>query len=106
MDTDGKFVESDTHLYLKDAIEINNVFYFVRLDTETDEKATEENKNAIIEERKLKLYEETVAGWQANDGWTVNTEVLAKIEFHNILTMTPEKTETTQGTEVQGTESK
>lgn len=87
---------------VSDVIEVGDALYFVRLDTETDEKATEENRLAIIEERQLKLYEETVTGWQLNDGWTVNADVLAKIEFRNILTMTPETTESTQTSETEG----
>ncbi len=76
-------------------VETEKAYYFVRIDAETDEEATEDNREAIIEEREAKLYSDVLDGWQKDDGWKVNEDVLAKIDFHNILTQKdPNATET------------
>ena len=97
------------------AVETETAIYFLRIDTDTDEKATEENHQSIIEEREFALYEKVVKAWMENDGWKVNDAVVNKIEFHNIFTQVQESTESekNEGTEntevsetVDGTESK
>ena len=97
------------------AVETETAIYFLRIDTDTDEKATEENRQSIIEEREFALYEKVVKAWMENDGWKVNDAVVNKIEFHNIFTQVQESTESekNEGTEntevsetVDGTESK
>uniref|UniRef100_UPI004055DC6D peptidylprolyl isomerase n=1 Tax=Agathobacter sp. TaxID=2021311 RepID=UPI004055DC6D len=85
-------------------IETENTLYIVRIDSECDEEATEENRLAIIAERENALYEEVVLGWQKDDGWTVDEKVLADIEFHHILTGQKESTES-ESTESESTES-
>lgn len=74
-------------------IETDSALYFVRIDSDTDEEATEENREAIIAEREEALYDEVLTGWQEEDGWTVDDAVVEKIDFHNILTQTSESTE-------------
>ena len=92
-------------------IETENAIYFLRLDAETDEAATEQNRASIISERELALYEETIVKLQENDGWKINDSVVDKIEFHNIFTQVKE-TESEESTEntdtaetVDGTEN-
>ena len=82
--------------------------YFVRLDAETDEEATETNRKSIITERENALYTEVLEGWQTDDGWDLNEKKLEQIKFKNNFTQTTETTETqsgTEGTETQGTET-
>ena len=80
-------------------IETETAIYFVRIDKDTDEDATEENRNAIIQEREDALYKEALTKLQENDGWTVDEDVVAKIKFHNILTQQTESTESVNTTE-------
>jgi foldase protein PrsA len=67
-------------------IETDSYLYLVRLDSETDEDATEENRQSIIEDRQSTFYTDTVSGWQEDDGWTVNEKALAKIKFESAFT--------------------
>ncbi len=71
---------------ISEVISTDNGFYIVRLDSETDEEATEQNRESIVVERQEALYTEVVAGWQEDDGWKVNDKVLKKIKFRNHLT--------------------
>lgn len=64
-------------------IEGTNGIYFVRIDTDCDEEATEKNKETILNKRQDALYTEKLAAWQENDDWKVNEKVLAKIVFKN-----------------------
>lgn len=77
-------------------IETSSALYIARIDADTDEEATEENRESIIAEREYALYEEVLEGWMEDDGWTVNDSVVEKIDFHNILTQTSETTEDTE----------
>lgn len=80
-------------------IETESALYIARIDEDTDAKATEENREAIITERENQLYSDKLDEWQKEDGWTVNDSVVEKIEFHNILTQTTESTEDVETTE-------
>jgi len=80
-------------------IETESALYIARIDEDTDVKATEENREAIITERENKVYSDKLDEWQKEDGWTVNDAVVEKIEFHNILTQTTESTEDVETTE-------
>lgn len=96
------------------AIKTDKTTYFVKIDKDTDEKATEENRKAIIEKREGELYSKVLGDWQKNDGWTVDQKVLNKIDLHHIMTQkdpnapkdTQKDTEknTEKGTESTGTE--
>lgn len=98
---------------VSDAVETKTGIYFVRIDADVDEEATEENRASIIEERENKLYQDVLTKWQENDGWDVNESLVEKIEFHNMFTMYEETEDSTEeGTEsadvsetVDGTES-
>lgn len=80
-------------------IETESALYFVRIDADTDEVATEGNRQSIIAEREAALYEEVLTGWQENDGWTVDEAVLDKIDFHHMFTQIIEETESVDETE-------
>lgn len=80
-------------------IETEYALYFVRIDADTDESATESNRQSIIAERETALYEEVLNGWQEDDGWTVDESVVDKIDFHNLFTQVEESTEDTENTE-------
>jgi foldase protein PrsA len=80
------------------AIETDNYLYLVRLDSETDEDATEQNREDLIEERQSDFYTDTVTGWQEDDGWTIKEKVLAKIKFDSAFKQA-EDTETEAVTE-------
>ncbi len=91
---------------VSDMIETKDAIYFVRVDADTDEKATEAKRETILAQRKADLYSEKLATWQENDGWKVDTALLDEIDFHNILTTTVESTESVEGTEsISETES-
>lgn len=83
-------------------IETTSALYIATIDEEVDEEATAENREAIIAERESQLYSDKLTEWQEDDGWTVNDSVVAKIDFHNLITQTdPSETEnnTEEGTE-------
>ncbi len=88
---------------VSEVIDTGSYLYIVRLDSETDEEATEENRQNIIEERESDYYEEVLSGWQEDDGWTVKKSVLAKIKFDNAFAQI-EETETEEATEETATE--
>jgi foldase protein PrsA len=71
-------------------------YYIVRLDSETDEEATEQNRQNIIAERQDALYTETLESWQEEDGWTVDEKVLAKIQFTSAFTQKEETEDLTE----------
>lgn len=87
-------------------IETDTAIYFVRIDADTDKEATEQNRESIIAEREYAKYEEVLTGWQKEDGWKVNENVIEKIDFHHIFTQTSESTEKeSDSTQSQGTET-
>jgi foldase protein PrsA len=92
---------------MSELISTDSGYYIVRLDAETDEEATESNRESIIEDRQDELYDEVLSGWQEDDGWTVKTKQIAKIEFKNTFSSPEEEsTETeTEDTEAVDTES-
>lgn len=67
-------------------IETDDKAYFVRIDKDTDEDATEKNRTSIINQRKDDLYQKVLSGWQENDNWKVDEKEVKKIEFKNSLT--------------------
>jgi foldase protein PrsA len=71
-------------------IETDYYLYLVRLDSETDADATEQNRQDIIEDRQSTFYTDTVFAWQEDDGWTVNEKVLAKIKFESAFSQAEE----------------
>ena len=84
-------------------IETESSYYFVRIDTDTDKDATEENRESIITTRKSEHYNEVLTGWQENDGWEIKEKQLGKISFKNSLTQqdpnASTETESEQSTE-------
>ena len=77
-------------------IETESALYFVRIDKDTDETATEANRQSIIAQREAALYEKVLEDWQAEDGWTVDEAMVDKVDFHNILTQVKESAENTE----------
>lgn len=67
-------------------IETTSALYIATIDEDVDAKATEENREAIIAERENKVYSDKLTEWQEDDGWKVNDSVVAKIDFHNLIT--------------------
>lgn len=67
-------------------IETEDALYIVRIDQETDKEATEKNKESILKERQNDLYNETLEGWQKDDGWKVKEGKLDDIQFKNFFT--------------------
>lgn len=90
--------EGETSSLIKGA---DDMFYFARIDADTDEEATEENREAIISEREGELYTEVLEKWQKDDGWKVNEDVVGKIEFHHFFTQDDGSTETESGSETE-----
>ena len=80
-------------------------YYFVRIDSDTDEEATESNRESIIEERQDELYESVFEGWQEEDGWTVEEKQLDKIKIKNYFTTTDESEDTESVESTENTES-
>ena len=79
--------------------------YFVRVDKETDEEATEQNRQSIIDTRKSDHYNEVLSGWQEDDGWEVDDKKLAMISFKNSLTGQDPNASTETGTEAESVPS-
>lgn len=67
-------------------IKTDSTYYFVRIDTDTDKDATEQNRQSLIETKKSDHYNDVLSGWQEKDGWKVNDKKLAQISFKNSLT--------------------
>ncbi len=88
-------------------VTLDYYYYLVRLDSETDEEATAENLETLIEEAEEAYYEEMIAEWQEDDGWTIKKGQLKKIQFDNLFTTSTEEveTESTEAEEVVETES-
>ena len=87
-----------------------SAIYFVKIDTDTDKEATEENRESIIAERENKKYDAIMKQLQKNDGWKVDEKMLDKVDFHHILTQDDGSTEKetsagNKGTEVEGSET-
>lgn len=82
-------------------IETDSKAYFVRIDKDTDEDATEKNRTSIINQRKDDLYQKVLSGWQKDDNWKVDKKAVKKIEFKNSFTQQDPNasTESTQSTE-------
>jgi foldase protein PrsA len=82
-------------------VETDSACYVLRIDSDTDEDATESNRESIIETRKSDHYNEVIEAWQEDDGWKLNNRAIAKISFHNSLTLTDPNasTETEEATE-------
>jgi foldase protein PrsA len=117
--TDGTYADDDSTLdeEVKDAldalkegetsgvVETDDALYIVRIDSDTDEEATESNRQTIIDTRKSDHYNEVLEGWQEDDGWKVKERQIAKISFRNSLTQTDPnastETESTEATEVE-----
>jgi foldase protein PrsA len=113
--TDGTYADDDSTLdeEVKDAldalkegetsgvVETDDALYIVRIDSDTDEEATESNRQTIIDTRKSDHYNEVLEGWQEDDGWKVKEKQIAKISFRNSLTQTDPNasTETVESTE-------
>ncbi len=94
---------------MSELIKTDSALYIVRLDKETDEDATESNRESIIEDRQTSLYDEVLAGWQEDDGWKVSDKQIAKIQLKNTFsqpsTEDTESTETTEDTAAEETET-
>ncbi len=86
-------------------IETTSTLYIARIDEDVDEEATEENREAIIAERESELYNNKLTEWQEDDGWEVNDSVVAKIDFHNLITQTDPSEQDTEGNTEEGTEN-
>ena len=83
-------------------ITTEEAIYIVRLDSECDEEATEENRENIIATRKEDKYEEVLTAWEEEDGWTVKESALNKISFKNVFT---QETETEEAATESATEA-
>lgn len=91
---------------IADVVETDSYYYILRLDKITDEEATEEHRQEIIEERQSDYYTEIVEGWKEASEWTLNEKVWKKVSFDNLFTTVAPETETVEETEsVEGTES-
>ena len=79
--------------------EVSEVFstdediYIVRLDTLSDADATAEQMEDLISDKKSDAYDEVLAAWQEDDGWTVNSSKLSAIQIKNRFTTTAETEE-------------
>ena len=96
---------------VSEMIETDTAIYFLRIDNDVDETATEQNRQAILAEREYTAYEAAVKKLMENDGWKVDTALLNEIDFHNNFTLykdteKEDSTENSGATEtVDGTES-
>lgn len=92
---------------ISDLIETDSQYYVVRFDAETDEEATESNRQSIISERQSALYTEVTEGYMETLNWTVKEKVWAKVSFDNLFTLVEPTTETVsaEDTGIVSTES-
>ena len=77
-------------------IETSTQYYVVRLDANTDEAATESNRQTIISERQTALYTEVVEGFMDEFEWKVNAKVWAQVKFDNLFTTIEESEDSTE----------
>lgn len=82
-------------------IEIDTSLYFLKIDAETDEKATQEKREEIIEEREVELYNDTMDKWQKEDGWVEYANVIDDIKFHDNFTLDDGSTESEKDTDTE-----
>lgn len=85
-------------------VETKTAIYFLRIDADVDADATEDNRQSIIEERENECFNELMETWQKDDGWTVEEDVVAKIDFHNVFTQTTESSESSEHDDTESTE--
>ena len=98
--TTGTYAADNDTLETSAVIETDTDLYIVRIDKDTDEDATESNRESIIKQRQDDLYDSVLEGWQESDGWTVDDKKLTKIDFKNRFTQTTESdTESTEAVE-------
>ena len=79
-------------------VEGESSYYIAVLTAETDEEATNTNRETIIAERQDNHYTEVLTAWQEDDGWDYDEKLLEKINFVNLFTQVKE-TEAVDGTE-------
>lgn len=91
---------------ISDVVETDNYYYVLRLDEITDEQATEQHREEIINKRQSDLYNEVLQGWKDEAEWKVNEKVWKTVSFDNLFTTTVPSTEETDETEsVENTET-
>lgn len=79
---------------ISDLVTTDSGYYILRVDTDCDEEATEENRQSIIEDRQTELYDEVYAAWEEEAEWELDEDVWATVEFTDLFTTTVEDTET------------
>ena len=113
-DADDESLEEDVKKALDDLkegetselVKTDSAMYVLRIDTDTDKEATEQNKESIIESRQDDKYNEVLEAWQKDDGWKVKDKLMEKIVFKNHFTQQdPNATEETETTETTGSET-
>ena len=113
-DADDESLEEDVKKALDDLkegetselVKTDSAMYVLRIDTDTDKEATEQNKESIIESRQDDKYNEVLEAWQKDDGWKVKDKLMEKIVFKNHFTQKdPNATEETETTETTGSET-
>lgn len=87
---------------ISDVIETDEEYYVVRLDAKTDEEATENRRQSLIEERRNEYYNGKLESWKAEHTWTVDEKVWESVTFDNLFTTIEESTEALDATEDTG----
>ena len=81
---------------VSDVIETEDAYYVVQMNEVFDVQATEDNRQAIIEQRQSDFYTEVTNGYIAEMEWSLEDKIWAQVSFDNLFTIYPETTETEQ----------
>lgn len=84
---------------ISDVITSDNYAYIVRIDKDTDEEATAQNRESIIASREDTKYQEVLKAWEDELEWSVKESLVEKIQFKNSLTLKGEESESVETTE-------
>ena len=84
---------------ISDVITSDNYAYIVRIDKDTDEEATAQNRESIIASRQDTKYQEVLKAWEDELEWSVKESLVEKIQFKNSLTLKGEESESVETTE-------
>lgn len=73
-------------------VESENYLYIIKLDKEFDEKATESNKETLLEKKETEYFNSVIEPWKKEVEVKKNDSIWSKIEFNRQLSIVTEST--------------
>lgn len=83
---------------VSEAVEADDAYYVIRMDSTDDKDAAETKRQSIITERQDEKYDETLQGYKDACKWEINEEEWAKVNFEELYTIKKKETDTTADT--------